>query len=176
MHNTKQQLVSAFWHLAETTPIAQIKVKHITAAAHCNRCTFYQYFEDISDLQTYAEDDLLNRVMEDVQAVYHTDISYKQLLTTAAQSFQKYGYYLNILFGANGSLSFQQKYKDRLKPIISSILMQHQIPCNEILTEYAIGGFLSAIRYWQQNPETMQAEELASVIYRLTTHGVFPVR
>ncbi len=55
----KRRLIDAFWTLLETTHLHDITVGMITAAAHCNRGTFYYHYADIDALVYSAVRELL---------------------------------------------------------------------------------------------------------------------
>lgn len=171
METAKQQMINAFWKLAEKKPVYMIKVKHVTDLANYNRCTFYQYFDDIYDLLDQAENILLEDIKKTIENAYDSETSYQESLHIAAESFQKYGKYLSILFGKNGSPSFQAKYKNTLRPIIASLLQDSDSGYSEIMYEYVIGGFISTVCYWYEHQETMSTQQLAALLYHLMTKG-----
>ena len=174
METTKDRILNAFWKLAEQNSLYSIKVKHVTDLAACNRCTFYQYFNDIYDLLDFAEDDLLQKIQNSIEHAYSPDISHQQMLHIAAASFHQYGKYLALLFGPNGSPSFQMKYKKALRPIVSRLIQSSGHTDNEFLCEYITGAFISTVCYWYEHPDIMTVNELVSMIYQLMTEGFIP--
>src|SRR5215469_3722405 len=57
---TKQAILEAFCKIHSKKPIERITVQEITKKAGFNRCTFYQYFSDIYEIQDYIENDMLD--------------------------------------------------------------------------------------------------------------------
>ena len=84
-------MINAFFKLAKVNPISKIKVKHVTDLANYNRCTFYQYFEDIYDLLDQAENMLIEQIKNKVEQAYSSNVSYEDILILAASSFQEFG-------------------------------------------------------------------------------------
>lgn len=174
MKKAKLEMINAFFKLAKVNPIPKIKVKHVTDLANYNRCTFYQYFEDIYDLLDQAENMLIEQIKNKVEQAYSSNVSYEDILILAASSFQEFGEILSILMGPGGSPSFHNKYMNMLRPVVRSIMKKKNLYYNDFLAEYALGAFLSTVSYWYYHQENMSAEELASMIYDLTTEGIFP--
>ena len=174
MEDTRQKLIHAFLKLAKKQPINMIKVKHVTDLADYNRCTFYQYFDDIYDLLDQIEDQILSDIKIEIEKAYADSISYEEIVTIASASFEKYGEILTILMGSNGSPSFQKKYMNTLRPVISSIMKNKNLKFNDFIVEYAIGGFIATVNHWYHHQESMSLQEVTSLIYDLTTKGIFP--
>ena len=59
--------------------------------------------------------------------------------------------------------------------MISSIMKNKNLEYNDFIAEYALGAFISTVNYWYYHHDNMSARELASLIYKLTNQGVFPV-
>lgn len=172
MEHAKEKMMDTFLELAENAPISKIKVKHLTDASGYNRCTFYQYFNDIYDLLEQLEDSLITKISNEVQKAYDDSTSYSELLEIATASLQEFSRPLCILMGPNGSPSFQFKYKNALRPILASAISRHNNEFNDIILEYALGAFISTTRYWYKHPETMSSKELAKTIYKLMMNGI----
>ncbi len=174
MKNTKENIINAFFEIAESKPIHLIKVKHITDRINYNRCTFYQYFDDIYDLLDQVENKIIKNIIQEIERIYSPTTTYEEILIIGAESFQKYGKYLSILIGPQGSPSFQNKYIKALKPIICSIMEKNHLEYNDYIAEYALGGFLSSVSYWYHHQNSLSSKEVASLIYKLSTQGIFP--
>lgn len=174
MGNAKENMIDAFFELAQKKPVNTIKVKQVTDLANCNRCTFYQYFNDIYDLLDQAENQIIQQIKIEVEKSYFSAASYEEILVIMASACQKFGKILNLLMGPNGSPSFRNKYMNTLRPMISSIMKNKNLEYNDFIAEYALGAFISTVNYWCYHHDNMSARELASLIYKLTTKGVFP--
>ena len=59
--DARGRIIQAFWTLLETNRLESISVRAVTAAADCNRGTFYYHFHDMEDLcQNALSDELLS--------------------------------------------------------------------------------------------------------------------
>lgn len=47
---TRKNLIRAFWQCYEEKPFTEVTAKSVTQIAGYNRSTFYQYFDNVSDL------------------------------------------------------------------------------------------------------------------------------
>lgn len=174
MKDTRQNIIDAFFKLAEHKPINTIKVRHITDKSGCDRSTFYRYFDDVYDMLDQIENDVIKRITDDVEKSYIKNTSYEEILAVMADACSKYGNILNILLSPDGSPSFRNKYMNALKPIISSIMFKKNLEYNEFTAEYAVGAFVSVVTYWCGHRDMISSDELASLVYRLMSKGVFP--
>jgi AcrR family transcriptional regulator len=172
MENAKEKMMRTYLELATEQPIIKIKVAHVTAAAGYNRCTFYQYFDDIYDLLDQTENMLIEEIKTVVMEAHSESTDYTGNIEIATSSLNKFSKYLYTLTGPNGSPSFQFKYKNALRPVVASVIRKHNMDFNDIVLEYTLGAFVSCVRYWYENQDTITPEELAEIIYKLTVNGV----
>jgi AcrR family transcriptional regulator len=56
----RERIVSAFSGLARNMPMSEITVSHVCREAHCNKTTFYYYFDTFDDLKREVIDSILS--------------------------------------------------------------------------------------------------------------------
>ena len=172
MENAKKKMIYTYMELAKEQPISKIKVSHVTTSSGYNRCTFYQYFEDIYDLLDQTEDLIIDEIKSEVLKAHSDSTDYAGLLEIATSSLNKFSQLLYVMMGPEGSPSFQYKYRNALRPVIASFIKNQNVEFNDIVLEYVLGAFISCVRYWYENQNTITPKELAEVIYKLTTNGI----
>ena len=59
---TNDALCGAFWKLYTQKPITEITIKELTREADVHRSSFYSHYDDIYDLLTHCEEDLLEQM------------------------------------------------------------------------------------------------------------------
>ncbi|WP_195999760.1 TetR/AcrR family transcriptional regulator [Clostridium sp. 1001271B_151109_B4] len=172
---TKANLIEAFWHLYKDNKLYKIKIKDITDKAGYNRSTFYEYFFNIDDLLEYAEEQLINKMIQQLEEAVENFDS-EELIVKAAKVYEYYGYYLSILLGPTGDPAFAEKYKAAVKLlIIKKFNLKEDDFRIDILCEYSFGAILYSITYWYKNGKSFSAEELASLLYTIMKKGMFSV-
>lgn len=169
---TMENFVVAFWKLYEHKPLYKISIRELSDTAGYNRSTFYDYFSDIDALLAYAEDLLLVSLTECLEKTVQNNTA-QETLKNAAVFFDRYGYYLGILFGPKGDPAFSEKYKTAIRPMIIEQLDIHADNSNiELISEYVLGAIVSSLLYWQKH-QSYPAAELAAIIHTMMTSGIY---
>ncbi|QSE53428.1 TetR/AcrR family transcriptional regulator [Lactiplantibacillus plantarum] len=60
---TRKNFIEAYCQLSQKIPLEKITVRAVTECAGYNRSTFYQYFDDINDVVTAIESEVLAHVL-----------------------------------------------------------------------------------------------------------------
>jgi AcrR family transcriptional regulator len=171
---TRANLVEAFWRLYGKSTLKKITVKTVTDLAGYNHCTFYDYFTDIYDLLNYAEDKLIDELIDYLRIQIRRWNS-QDVLVNAAIAYEHYGYYLSILLGPKGDPAFAQKYKKALLPLLfQEFNLPRDDPRAGIICQFSLGGVISSLTYWHDN-KSVSAEQLASFLYAMLDKGIMTV-
>lgn len=154
---TTANIVNAFWKCYEKTSFDDITVKSITFTAGYNRSTFYEYFDNISNLLDYAETDLLMHLKNIIDDTISEGASESCLENALKRCFDEYGNELRILLTPFRDLHFFEKFRDILKPLaLVSIGKKSSNSDIELLCELVITDITSTIIYICHHAETSQ--------------------
>ena len=168
---TRQRIVDAFWNLFARKQISQIRIREITMNAGLNRCTFYQYFDDIYEILHEEEDRIINEIIRNkISADAQTD--FKNILSEIADMYQTNGKYITILTGENGDPHFTKLLKDRLLPEFRHRKKLCDSVGTDIIFEYGINGLLAACRTWYLNSAQLSVEDFLVTAEKITMHGI----
>lgn len=95
---TKRNIKDAFLQLRAHKPLERITVKELSEMAEISKATFYLHYKDIYDLSEQLQDDIIQKILENIQ---HPDL----FLSDTAQStyelfhaFCSYQSLIDILF------------------------------------------------------------------------------
>lgn len=156
---TKINLRDAFWTLYTQKPIEKISIKEITDLAGYNRGTFYLYYNDVYDIFSQIENDLLDIVKQVLAyAKIEGTLDFSIQMESLIEISHIYSPYFSVLFSDNGDPKFVTRFKELLKPILdqllfSSIEKQYTEEEKLYLSEFYISGIVGTIAKWLENPQ-----------------------
>ena len=164
---TRQMLVDTFCQLLCTKPVNKISIQEITTAAGYNRCTFYQYFKDIYELEEYIENDVLDYLKAHIisSASSPRESGTRELF----QLLKNKGAYLKPLLGDYGSIHFLERLKAEILPIFSYDTQARYMP---YLNEYRVSTMLSIFRIWVKQEYDLSYEELSNLLFHLYANAL----
>ena len=168
---TKPKIISAFWQLYKTSDISHISIKKVMEIAGYNRCTFYEYFNDIYDPLYYIEESIISFIKLNIISNISNFKIDKNILNNVIYLYQEKGEYISILLSENGDLSFKNKIKTELKPIFYSNFHLIDTPHSEIIFEYTISGLINAFSYWYKNKNKISINDFTEMIYPIIFNG-----
>lgn len=153
---TKKNIAQSFCILYSKMPLNKISVKSVIEYAGYNRSTFYEYFEDIYDLLSYVEDDVISYLKDNIN-------NEEMHISVLVGLFNDKKIYLNALMGEYGNNHFNKRLIYEFSSYIyeknSNISEKFQPYFNEIY----ITSTLSAIKLWMNNQD-IPSEELFNLI------------
>lgn len=156
---TKNNLRNAFWTLYTQKPIEKISVKEITDLAGYNRGTFYLYYNDVYDIFSQIENDLLDIVKQVLSyAKNEGSFDFSSKMELLIEISHTYSPYFSILFSDRGDPKFVSQFKELLKPILEQILFssldkEYSETEKLYISEFYISGIVGTIGKWLENPQ-----------------------
>lgn len=174
--HTEESITEAFWKLYAEKSISQITIKELTSKAAIHRSSFYAHYDDIYDLFSKLENELLEGMSEYLAYAISSDNSDPPLdavLKYYTENIEK----ICILYGPNGDMNFHEKVMNRLIPV----LMEHlQIKKDDKDAEHILmffaGGSLSFLCTWylreQSIPSTETIEQIRFAIMNGFGHAL----
>ena len=128
-----EQIRNAYVSLMENKSYDKIRVREIAEAAHIQRSTFYQYYDNLNDLITSLEEDLLRDM------VFYRDVEFDIRKIEPLDSIRdwfdwcmKKRRYLMALMGENGDPYFEEKFKSRICADINRMMDSEGMPRDEL--------------------------------------------
>lgn len=88
---TRWEIVEALDSLMESTPIDKIKVTRLCKAAAISRTTFYEYFDNIYDVATWAWDQILDETLHQIGLTYTFVAAHERFFETILERRGFYG-------------------------------------------------------------------------------------
>lgn len=173
---TRQNLMTAFWQLYQTTPLSKITVGQITAIAGYNRGTFYHYFSDIYHVLETIEEDLLATIRKNIfEQVLHAPETILQQIEPLAKLYTQEGAYLAKLLGENGDPTFLHKFIQVLHDCLATNLSQRDTlsPQQELTITFAGTAIIYSFMYWYQHQDQLTPEEAIKTIQYLLKEGCY---
>lgn len=173
---TKKKIVDTFWQIAKTKPLKKITVREITSNASLNRGTYYEYFADINDLIAYAEEEIFIDFQHNTKEIFQTDkkVDIRNFSNQLVRLFTCHDYRLFLLLGVSGDPDFVARIKTELTqylfPFIKSTPLE---PYASYLIAYTTSATTGLLLHWHEQNKELSANELAEIIYHLSTQGLF---
>lgn len=176
---TKSEIKQALTELMEEKRFEAITVRDLTERANINRGTFYLHYQDKYDLLEQCEDEIIKNIVEHVRDLQVQDVEMIiakdkpfPFIIKVFEYIQKNADFLRAALGPNGDPSFQEKIKDMMIQnfFIKLGNFNTTVPF-EILTTYISSAHLGIIQYWVNTGMKQSPEEMASILFRITTKG-----
>jgi AcrR family transcriptional regulator len=165
---TRARLKASFWDLYMRKDINKIHVKDITESAGYNRATFYEYFHDIPDLFTQAEDELLDTIAALI-TTHLEDLAsgdFKSGIEFLVSTVQKHRGVISVLLSDRGDPKFVRKIKNLIVPLVDQ--GADHLKLNEaeskIFHEFTLAGILSAVTVWLSDDGAMSITDFVQFL------------
>ncbi len=170
---TKKALKNSFLELCEKNGISSVTVGAITRKSGYNRCTFYNYYTDISEMLTEIEDDVLSEISERVSAgeflIANINEAFEQFLTF----FEACGNTIYILLSKSGDSGFRNRFKESAFAIyrkaLAGKLNAEQI---EYLITYVSSAGLGLVEHWYETGKKCPTDEFLRLMQQLISTGI----
>ena len=125
--DTYRLIQDTYIALMGETPYDRIKIREIAEAAHIQRSTFYQYYDNLNALISALEAELLGEMVFYKETEF--DINHIEPLQSVRDWFA-WGMdrrdYLLALMGENGDPYFEEKFKKKYMPERASNLRRNK--------------------------------------------------
>ena len=165
---TRERIVDAFLVLYEGRSIREVTVAQVSAAAHVNRSTFYEYFDSVYDLLDQVEDALVEQVARAAEeaAGDGRGLDEAEFARQGAALFEVAGGRMGVLVSHPGS-TFPVRLVERMRPLMGSVLgMDSEDPRTELLVSFVLSGIVGSLSSWHRSGESLPRGEVAALIQR----------
>jgi AcrR family transcriptional regulator len=180
---TKRLLKDSFLKLYACLPFEKISVKILTNEAKFSRGTFYLYYNNVREMLTEIEDELIDnlKIIENVRKkisasgkeLSESDVS--ELVSRIPFRLGDLKRQLKIILQGNQNRSFIEKFHKFHNKIIVNAFKTNNL-CNsnkaEYLTEYITAAHIGMVQYWVKNDDAENPAEIIAFINKLTENCV----
>ena len=171
---TRANIVDAFWSLYKTRSIENISVRLVMEKAGYNRCTFYEYFNNVYEILEECENKILENLQDAVESCAVMALAYmdsKEIIRLFVDIYEENGEYLTLILGENGDPKFQQRFKDTIKPMFAPVFLKQPDIKKEYysyVSEYYTSALLNVLTKWYRNGKDIPPEELIKILYYMS--------
>ena len=170
---TRTAIIGAFCLLSKEKPFGKITVQEIASKAGYNRCTFYQYFEDIYDLLDYIENIVLSRIKENFEKNITHDNFSQTFLEAFTRIHKEQAAYFDILLSPANRTHFTEKLMTDVLPIF---MERFRLPAKHAKSKYYASMYfatvVSAIAHWLHEERALPLDEFSKILGNVLTNGV----
>lgn len=166
---TKKMIKNALLELLEERPLEKISVTDICRAADVNRSSFYAHYQDIMQLENEIEQDVLEQLPTESEALYDYSSGYTlKVLADFFDYVRENERMFRILIVKHDSRSFN----DRL---INTVMHKYSVPLmgdSELERRYnytyITNGVMGMLRAWIIDGFPISSASLAGLVLNMT--------
>lgn len=163
----------ALLELLEKTPLNKISVTDICNCADLNRSTFYSYYNDIGELLSEIETEVLEQIPVNIDP---EDINYEGNFLTELEVFFNYIQSNEKIFRI---LMFQSGERDFNNKLVSFILERYKnstVIEDKLLAKYGciycINGVIGLVKEWIQDGFPINYKHFAKLVLQMSIQAI----
>lgn len=176
LNETKENFITAFWHIYKTTPLEKITIASLCQRAGYNRATFYHHFANIYELFEMALTTLLLPIQEKVfqSGDFYVLLTENHLAHFIFEYFKKHDEQIAVLFERQDQYFLVKQIKQTLMEYLQTTRPQSTDPeMLGLLLEYHFAAIFATIGYWFEHKRPFPEEKLLKQLYLISENGVF---
>lgn len=172
---TRSNIIQTFLHFLKERELTEISVRDITWELGINRSTFYLHFEDKYDLLTKIEDELIEKLYTQLNALPPVDI--KEITFNYSMAMFRFieihRTMFQLLLSPNNRPRFRLTLKALFRDNFENIYMKQIIPRPSItipanyVSAFATSAMLGLIIEWLKDEKAISAEEINENFYKI---------
>lgn len=166
---TKKLLYDNLIILLKRKPITHVTVKELTDMSNLNRGTFYLYYQDIYDLVSHIENEIiieLSTLLSPINVTRPIDI-----LEPLFTYLYEHGDMTLVLISDHGDISFLSKLVKIVKEFCyddwKEVFKINNEEIYEMYFNYVSAGFLSICEMWYKNKQNKSPHEIAFIVEKI---------
>jgi len=173
---TRQAFIGAFCELCKTTPIEKITVQELTKKAGYNRCTFYEYFNNVYDLLESIEDELISRIKANLFETLKSVDASEQFIATVVNLFKGQEKYFDVLFSNSHISNFAERLKSVMFPaFMTQFNISKKDAKSRYVLEFHLSGLIGIMTRWIINKRDISIQQLIDVVREVFSEGVLKI-
>ena len=172
---TKQKIQEAFLNLCMQKGLSEITISAVTKRAGCNRCTFYNYYDDLNDLLAETEDDFIRQLQAKMSELYSDGVpkDISAIFSTLFTAFEEYGDILYTLLSEKGDPTFRNRLKQAAVSYFNTA--DFDFPARDKMDYvfcYAISAWTGLIEHWYETGKKDSPKDFLHLSQALVANGV----
>lgn len=165
---SKRLLKEALIELLQTKSISQITIKELCDIADLNRSTFYAHYEDVYNLLSSIEDDII----DEMPTIFYSEKpSQKDILNYAAYIEKNYRTFIALMKNGNFINKSIEKSFEKYNSEFENI-PEDKIHIFKFIANYYMGGLFQSLLYWSENNKILSLQEISEIIYLLLNESI----
>lgn len=176
---TKESIRCAFKELYRENHSNKISVSSICKAANINRGTFYYYYNDIYDLMSEMENDLIDGLKKIypylIDEMLNKDFSNIEIIS------ELFEYYKDLIILFSDKME-NEKIREEIEKVFMDCLSEKlnfssndSIEKRNGIIEYFISGQIGIITWWIKNEKPISINDLFKIIHDINNKGAFTI-
>ncbi|GEO64645.1 TetR/AcrR family transcriptional regulator [Companilactobacillus nantensis] len=170
---TRQNIIDAYCILSKSEKKSQITVKSLSEKAGYNRSTFYDYFNDVYDVQEQIQDFVIDHIQHNLKDNFRTGKLENSFIKSFDDLHAHFPNYYDVIFTGTTDVIFTNRLKNTIKIEIKN---KYQLTNLSIEEDYAIDFFVSGaiaiICSWINHNRNISASQLGKLIRSLVESGI----
>ncbi|MCY7190914.1 TetR/AcrR family transcriptional regulator [Streptococcus gallolyticus] len=166
--DTKENIQQTFVRQYAQKDYAMMTIKDLCAAVPIARTTFYTYYDNLDDLKTEIEDNLIMGLLNVVNEIADGDIEkmiFAEFLDATQCYIQAHWDTFDTFLIRQPNLRFIDKWKAAIKQNFKKRYPDKiSLPNYDLIAEMLASATISAYSYWMQNPSKVNTEEMKKLI------------
>ena len=166
---TRERIVEAFFSLYEGRALREVTVGEVAAAAHVNRSTFYEYFDNVYDLLDQVEKELVEKVRQTASEAIGegSPLDAAAFAERGGGLFKAVGGRLSILVSHPDS-AFSDRLVEGMRPLMGPALgVNLDDPSASLVVSFVLSGLVGCLSKWHASGETFPRDEMAALLQRV---------
>ncbi|MDE5548897.1 MAG: TetR family transcriptional regulator C-terminal domain-containing protein [Clostridia bacterium] len=162
---TKKLIKDAYIELLERNPSKRLSITDICNVADINRSTFYMHYEDINQLVTDIEDDLLDCIPypENITGTLSISEQFVALLERTFEYIHENKKFFSIVFVHFENTNFQKRISQTILDRYKSIAIFNSTLLTKYGFAFCISGVVGLIKEWIIDDFPISSRELAKL-------------
>ena len=167
---TKKIIKEAMLELLETFPLEKITVTQICELAEVNRSTYYVYYEDVSQLMTEIENDVLDMIPASTDgSMDDTDKEFVNALEQFFDYVKENERLFRILILQRDNNSFNLKIINNVMERYAMTLKPNKDIPARFASIYCTSGVIGLMREWVSSDFEISSRDFAKIALQLCT-------
>jgi AcrR family transcriptional regulator len=174
---TRERIIEAFWELYRHEPIERITVQRVANRARCNRSTFYRHFEDIYDVLSRIEDEVIpHEVPIRILAAVEAEKTVGMLMQVLNENTERLEQ-ISVLLSKNGDPTFSRGLKNSMIDAWVKELGGNPGELDlqtRLLLEFTISGIVGVLSLKGDQEVDLHLDEIAPTLFPLIARQFVP--
>ncbi len=167
---TKQMIKDAYLELVKKHPNKRLSVTDICKVADVNRSTFYMHYEDVNQLLSEIESDILDRIPNpvDMPDLSSYNDRFLGLLEDCFNYIRENKKLFSILSTKLDNGSFNKRLIDTVLKNYRQQNLLSGTPFDKYIYIYCINGVMGLLREWLDEDFPINARQMAEIAYKMS--------